>query len=62
MKKRTHWFVAAGLADPGTAPGRSREQPGQWGPARGAGDSRLEGRTGPGKARVLRRKRMKYAF
>ena len=35
MKKRTHWFVAAGLALCGlllaalTAPGRSREQPGQ---------------------------------
>ena len=67
MKKRTHWFVAAGLALCGLllaalTLGRSREQPGQWGPARGAGDSRLEGRTGPGKARVLRRKRMKYAF
>ncbi len=34
MKKRTHWFVAAGLALCGLllaalAPGRSREQPGQ---------------------------------
>lgn len=38
MKKRTHWFVAAGLAlcglllaalTLGQPPGRSREQPGQ---------------------------------
>ena len=69
MKKRTHWFVAAGLAlcglllaaltlgQPRDVPESSRDNE-----ARGAGDSRLEGRTGPGKARVLRRKRMKYAF
>ena len=46
MKKRTHWFVAAGLALCGLL----------------LAALTLEGRTGPGKARVLRRKRMKYAF
>ena len=59
MHKRKHWIVAAGLAVcglllAGTAPGCSRDKPGQRALAGGAGGPRLERFPG-GKKRVLTR-------